>query len=352
MNTDRRFLRFLKRASMRLRISFRPLAALSFFAASCLSANANITINPFFDSSITSDPNAATIEAGINQAISSFHSSIETPITVNIDFQEMSGGLGASSTPLTEISYTQYRSDLANNQILSANDMTALASLPVQTNNPVNGNANVLLTVANLAALTPGSTGPSGTASTIGLNTSIMNLSRTGPQNPNFFDLQAVASHEIDEALGIGGAGSMIDSNFGTGNPLNFPTGPVGSMDLFRYSGNGVRSYTDSTSATAYFSINGGATNLTNFNQSGLTNGSDFGDWLGGSTAQVQDAFGTPGVDVNLGLNELTALDVVGYNLVAVPEPGSAALLICGLIAIGILGYRRKVSERGVWALR
>jgi hypothetical protein len=210
--------------------------------------------------------------------------------------------------------------------------------------NPVNGNANVLLTVANLRALQGGS--PSGFDSTISLNTSIMNLSRTGPQNPNFFDLQAIASHEIDQALGIGGSGSMIGNT-----SLGFPTGPVGSTDLFRYSGNGVRSYTDSTSATAYFSIDGGKTNLTNFNQAG--GGSDFGDWKGvPGSPQVQDAFGTPGVDINLGVNELTALDVVGYNLVAVPEPGSGVLLVGGLIAIGILRCRRKVSEQRVWALR
>jgi hypothetical protein len=170
-----------------------------------------------------------------------------------------------------------------------------------------------------------------------------MNLSRTGTQNTSFYDLQAVASHEIDEALGIGGAGSFIGANFGTGNPLNYPTGPVGSMDLFRYSGNGVRSYTTSTSATAYFSINGGATNLTNFNQAG--GGSDYGDWKGGLTPQVQDAFGTPGVDINLGVNELTALDVVGYNLTApVPEPGSGTLLLGGLIVVGIILRYRQVS--------
>jgi hypothetical protein len=35
----------------------------------------------------------------------------------------------------------------------------------------------------------------------------------------------------------------------------------------------------------------------------------------------------------NLGPNELTALDVIGYNLAVVPEPGSAILLLGGLIA-------------------
>jgi hypothetical protein len=327
-----------------MRRPFDSFAVLTFLAACCSSANAQFVIDPNFDSSITSDPNVATIEAGIDQAISRFESSIETPITVNIDFKEMTSGLGMSNTGITTISYSQYRTDLINNQS-SANDATAIASLPNQVDNPVNGNPDVLLTRANLRAIGETGLGNNGGGfdSTIGLNTSIINLSRTGTQNPSFYDLQAIASHEIDEALGIGGAGSFIGANFGTGNPLNFPSGPVGSTDLFRYSAPGARSYTTSTSATAYFSIDGGKTNLVNFNQAG--GGSDYGDWATGSQPQVQDAFGTPGVDINLGVNELTALDVIGYNLVAVPEPGSVTLLLSGLIVGGIiLRYRRQVS--------
>jgi hypothetical protein len=297
---------------------------------------------PSFDTTITSDPNAVTIEAGINQAISSFEQSLETPITVNIDFKEMSSGLGPSTPNLSEIPYSQYRTDLVNNAT-SANDATALASLSNTPINPVNSNADVLLTWANLRAVGETVLGNNhgGFDGTIGLNTSIMNLSRPA-QNPSDYDLQTVASHEIDEALGIGGPGSYIGANFGTESPLNYPTGPVGSMDLFRYSGNGMRTYTTDPTATAYFSINSGATNLTDFNQSG--GGSDFGDWKSGPTPQVQDAFGTPGAIINLGPNELTALDVIGYNLAVVPEPGSAILLLGGLIATGIL-RRRKGSE-------
>jgi hypothetical protein len=54
------------------------LAVLPLLAICCPSANANISIDPTFNSSITSDPNTATIEAGIDQAISSLESFIAT----------------------------------------------------------------------------------------------------------------------------------------------------------------------------------------------------------------------------------------------------------------------------------
>jgi len=54
----------------------------------------------------------------------------------------------------------------------------------------------------------------------------------------------------------------------------------------------------------------------------------------------VQDAFGTPGAQLNLGSNELIALDVIGWNLTSagqsleilpVPEPSTVSLVLSGL---------------------
>ncbi len=53
-------------------------------------AQAQFTITPTFGNLITSDPNAATIEATIIQAISVYESVITTPINVNITYNEMS----------------------------------------------------------------------------------------------------------------------------------------------------------------------------------------------------------------------------------------------------------------------
>ena len=62
-----------------------------------------------------------------------------------------------------------------------------------------------------------------------------------------------------------------------------------------------------------YFSINGGQTNLNNFN----TNpGGDFGDWAG-NTADAANAYGAPGVVEPFSAADLTAMDVIGWNLAA-----------------------------------
>ena len=275
------------------------IAALALMASVHYAADA-ATVGVSFDSSISSDPNAAAIEATINSVVGSYETLLQNPIHITVTFKAMASGLGLSSyTPVTA-TYSTFRTQLAAGAT-SASDTTALASLPNQTNNPVNNSPNMTLTVANAQALGISrlNSSPSATIS--------LNIATISAQN---YDLSAVVAHELNELLGIGGAGTGLTAS---------SAGPIGATDLFRYSANGVRSYTNSTSATAYFSINGGATNLVNFNQTGV---GDYGDWgnpsgtqSGNSPAQVQDAFGTPGATVKLGANEKTALDVVGYTL-------------------------------------
>lgn len=286
-----------------------------------------LAITAVYESSITSDPNATAIESAINGVVSFYDMSISTPITVTVDFAEMTSGLGQSSTFFGTISYSQYLAALQSHSSGDAVDTAALASLPAGPNNPVNGGTQVDVTTANLRALGFAVSPPGGQAdSTISVNTAITNYG--GSFNGSFYSLTAVVEHELDEALGLG-------SDLDTG----VTNGAIRPEDLFRYSSSGVRSFTTSSGATSYFSIDGGVTNLVNFNQVGPPGSSDYGDWATSGTARVQDAFGTPGSNPTPGV-ELTALDAIGYDMTSVPEPGSFWLV--GIGTVCLLARRRR----------
>jgi hypothetical protein len=300
-----------------------------------------LTIDPTFDSSITSLSNAAAIENAINAAISAVTSNVASPnnITVSILFQNMSSGLGQSTTGLYGVSYYNYYNAFKT-VATTPTQLTALNSLGaapgVASGNPVNGTPFIWVTSAegrNLGFSTPaGVPGGGGTYdSVIGLNTSITSPPNSGS---SYYGLQSVANHEIDEALGIGGTGSTL------GDPYPFTTG-VGDLDLYRYSANGIRSYSTSA-ASSYFSIDGGKTVLTYFNQ---TSGADYADWLSnpipsGFGPQVQDAFGEKGTNPALGSNELTAFAAIGYQLTGTtPEPAGVALFATGALLLAVFGW-------------
>lgn len=259
---------------------------------------AGLTINPTFDATITSDPNAAKIESTINNVIAEYNAAFSNPITVNVTFKEMTTGLGQSNWSYYTIPYTKAYSELAANAT-TTNAITAVSNLPNTVNEPVLGHPSLIVTTADYKALNP-TFNNSNTDGTISLNTSACNLDRT-TVNPSKFDLAAVTAHELDEVLGLG---SGLDSW------NNFPN--IRIEDLFRYDANGNRSYTQSTTAQAFFSING-TTDLEQFNQAVPTN--DHGDWQNGSTPHVQDAYGNYAavIDPNI---EFTALNVIGYNYV------------------------------------
>jgi hypothetical protein len=300
-----------------------PRAAAALWLLAVASAHA-FTIVPTFDSSITSDANAAAIITTIQSAIAVYEQTFADPIIVNITFDEFSSGLGQSLSTFTTIRYSSYLADLTADAT-SADDFTALANLPTGSRNPVNNGRTLDIHTALLRAL--GVSDFTLSDGTISLNTSLMNLSVDGPQNPSKYSLFAVAQHEIDEVLGLG------SSLFGATVPAN-----ISPEDLFRYDQSGSRSYTTSTSAQAYFSLDG-VTDIARFNQDGIA---DFGDWYspGDQTPQVQDAYGTPGSTPTLGPAEIKALDVTGYTIATVPEPSSGALLLTA-VGLGLLSRRR-----------
>ena len=325
-----------------------PALALSFayFLLPATPANASFIIVPTWATNITSDANAATIEATINAAIAIYQSKITDNVTVNITFQETSSGLGSSSTNVYGIGYSSYINALFSHSN-GVDDTAALLTLNRSaTVDPVDSQSSIFLKGPLARALGVGtfSANHATMDGTISLNTSQMNLSRTGMQDAAHYDLQSVVSHEIDEVLGLG-------SSLGQSLSYSMPE------DLFRYastsggtcSGVSGRSYTTSTSAKSCFSING-STSLVQFNNTGS---GDYGDWLtpvNSANARVQDANGTAGTQPNLSV-EWRALDVIGYTLAATatPEPATwlvgLPLLVAGLVSRSRFAPKQRIPE-------
>ena len=265
----------------------------------------SLTIVPVFDSSITADPDGAAIQAAINAAIQAFQTNITDELTVTIKFvSDPNEGLGASQTSSSDYAYSDYLAKLKS-KVTSANDALAVKGLPDSATEPVKGGSQINLTSALARLMGLSTEQPAGGDSTVTLNMAVQNFTRPG--DPQKYDLQATVEHEIDEVLGF-------SSNLNDGKIIC----PV---DLFRYDSNGQRTFT-TNGDNAYFSLDG-TTSLARFNQDPT---GDYHDWwsAGGQLwsppgtapiAQVQDAFGATGGFQDLGSNELTVLDVIGYTL-------------------------------------
>src|SRR6478736_6326349 len=279
-----------------------------------------LTIHPTFDSSITGNPTAAAIQAMINRAIAIYESLFSDPITIQIRFRYATTGPDGVALPhgLVSQSDTTLYTNIPWNTYISAlradartsNDNIANGSLPGNALSPdirptsANGRAVGLNTPPAMFA--NGSVGQGGPYDGIVTLNSSKPFQFSRPVNGNSFDAQRITEHEIDEVIGLG---SRIGDHSSDLNP----------QDLFSWSSAGHRNTT--SSGTRYFSINGGVTNIVNFNQDSH---GDFGDWLSEACPQahpyVQNAFGCMGQSSDLATTspEAINLDVIGYNLVQI----------------------------------
>ena len=279
-----------------------------------------LIIHATFDSSITGNPNSAAIQATINRAIAFYESLFTDPVTIQIRFRYATtapdgtplpgGRIAQSNFVIYVIPWSTYIGALRADARTS-NDSLANASLPGSALS-----ANLKPGAANGRALglnTPPAMFANGTVGLGGPYDGIVTLNSSAPYQfsrptgAGNFDAQRATEHEMDEVIGLG---SHLNAS---GNDLR-------PQDLFSWSSAGVRNIT--TSGIRYFSINGGGTNIVNFNQSPT---GDLGDWLSAACPQahsyVQNAFLCLGQASDIGATspEGINLDVIGYDLASGP---------------------------------
>jgi hypothetical protein len=266
-----------------------------------ITGTAGIIFNITFDSSVSTAP--AGFKTVITDVATFFANELKGSITVNLNvgWGEVAGQT-LSSSALGQsywyyagpYSYSQIRSALTSSAT-SIDDTSAIASLP--STDPTNGGKFLLTTAqAKSLGLLGNSTAVDGY---IGLSSSVSwamdpyNRSVSGS-----YDLFGTAAHEISEVLG---RFSLLGATSGgVSNAYSL-------LDLFRYSGSGTRSLTSG----GYFSLNGGITNLDNFN---TNSGGDLGDWAASAGNDSYLAFASSGTDNLVSESDLRVMDGIGWN--------------------------------------
>jgi len=245
--------------------------------------------------------------SAINYVVSYFTHLFTDNITINIavGYGEVGGiplgsnALGSSLTFLNSVSYSTLKSALSSDAKSPA-DATAVASLPIS--DPIGGTHTYWMSTAEQKAVGLLAANGTGIDGYVGFSsTAAFDYNRSDGISPGFYDFIGTVEHEFSEVMGrVALAGTTVGAYTNSFEPL----------DLFAYSSAGARRLVGTTSG--YFSIDGGLTNLNNFN----TNpGGDFGDWAASAGKDAGLAFSNSGVLNNFSGVDVQAMDVLGYNL-------------------------------------
>lgn len=302
-----------------------------------------LLITPNFDSSITGNANALQIENSINSAIGTLNSLYSNPTTISVNFSykaASAGNLLSTTQYYYDVSYGSYVNalrNIANNNPRNTVLATALGNLG--QGNDANGSRDIAVASGLYGMLGLGT--PATPAPSININSS-QPFSFGQSTGSTQYDLIGGLEHELDEVLGGGGAGSTLNGVY-YGNA--FFASKFGPLDLYRYQAPGTPSFTTSSGASSYYSIDGGRTPIVAFNQSPNGDFGDFGQncFATGSNQLIQDAFACKGPMELYTANspEYTMLESIGWNPFAssvspVPLPSSDLLFAPGLAVLAI----------------
>jgi hypothetical protein len=287
--------------------------------AATASTSSGLVIVPSFDSTITSDPRSAAIQAMIISSIDAYQKLFADPITVTIRFRLST--VHADGTPLESnlvgsSDSTTYPRDW-NTYITAlkadaktANDTAANSTLPA---NPLSDSIVTRSASGRAIGLnTPPAFFGDGHLGVGGPYDGIITLNPskpmqfTRPVSTGNYDARTFTEHEIDEVLGLG-------------SHLNSPAPQfLNPEDLFSWSSLNARN--TSSTGVRHFSIDRGLHLIVKLNQDPA---GDFGDWdsepqCPQNRPLVQNAFNCDGQSPEISATspEGVSLDVIGYDLV------------------------------------
>jgi hypothetical protein len=216
-----------------------------------------------------------------------------------------SGAAAQSGTYMTTVSYSSLYSALQRNSGNSTIQAAAAASLGAS--DPTNGGTFRISTAeAKALGLTGASSQLDGYVSLSSAVPFVCNQTAASGK----YDAVGVFQHEITEVMGRTGS---VGSAFGNG--------VFTALDLYRYTstnnanpsqGQPVRALTPQNGNVAYFSIDGGQTNLGGYNPS--IGGADFADW---NATMAPDPFGYAysGAVQRMTGNGVAEMAAIGWNM-------------------------------------
>ena len=316
-------------------------------------------------------------QQGFQAAAARWSSLLGDNVTVNltVGFNSLGGSiLGQAATAQDFHSYASVRNALAADATSSA-DATAVAHLPAgpafgmlvnrTANNPHgpgsatpyldnNGDANnQFLFMANAEARALGlAVTPQSLPGCIGNCDGFIQFNSDfnfdfdpgNGTNANAFDFVGVAAHEIGHVLGFISGVDILDNN---APPYNGPFNDeeftyVSPLDLFRYSAasaaQGVADWTADT-RSKYFSLDGSTVGPQ------FSTGINFGDgrqashWKDDLFIGLMDPTAGMGETLFITNNDIVAMDAIGWDVAAIPEPSGWAMLSAGVL---LLALRRR----------
>jgi hypothetical protein len=258
-------------------------------------------INVTYDASVANAP--AAFKTVVSNVVQYLESQFTDHVTINIavGYGEVggytlgSGALGESLTYLSSYSYASVKNALVADA-KTADDASAVATLPATS--PVSGTFWTSTAEAKALGLTGTSSSLDGYVGFAAGN--LFDYDNSNGVSAGLYDFYGTVAHEITEVMG---RALLVGGTIGSTPHGYYP------LDLFHYSANGVHDFSGTT--PGYFSINGGATNLNNFN----TNpGGDFGDWASSAGNDSFLAYSPSGVVNGISQTDLKELDVLGWD--------------------------------------